>query len=181
MIVARCVRARRGLTLLQVSLLISVLAILVGALVPGVRARARLSRTTEAVDRLAELYRRTQTYWSGQQVGPVAPARSTLHTLPPPAPLTPSAVPAGHAQLDPPNLWSSSPTWNALEFRFDQPHYFAYQFDSTGEGAGASFTARAHGDLDGNGLTSTFERAARADSALVLQSTHGLWIDRPTE
>ena len=173
-------RSRAGLTLIQGSLIIAVIAILIGALLPGLRRRARLSRTGEAVDRLAELYRRTQTYWAGQQVGPVAPTRSTLHTLPPPAPLTPATVPAGQAQLDPPNTWSA-PTWNALEFRFDEPHYFSYQYDSTGEGATAAFTARAHGDLDGNGLCSTFERAARADRSLQLQSQLGLWIDRPTE
>lgn len=173
-------RARAGLTLVQVSLVVMILAILVGALLPGMRRRARLSRTSEAVDRLAQLYRHTQTYWSGQQVGPVAPTRSTLHTLPPPAPLTPATVPAGQAQLDPPNTWTA-PTWNALEFRFEEPHYFAYQYDSTGEGVTAAFTARAVGDLDGNGLSSTFERAARADNALQLQPHLGLWIDRPTE
>ena len=170
-----------GLTLVQVSIAVLVCSVLIGALLPGFRQRVRLSRKSEAVDRLAKLYRRTQTYWAGQQVGPVAPTRSTLHTIPPPAPLTPATIPAATAQLDPPHTWSSSPTWNALEFRFDQPHYFAYQFDSTGEGATAAFTARAHGDLDGNGLSSTFERAARADGALVLQPQNGLWIDRPTE
>lgn len=174
-------RSRAGLTIVQLSMIVMVCALLIGALVPGFRQRVRLSRTNEAVDRLAELYRRTQTYWAGQQVGPVAPTRSTLHTLPPPAPLTPATIPAGTAQQDAPNTWSSSPTWNALEFRFEQPHYFAYQFDSSGEGASAAFTARAHGDLDGNGLSSTFERAARADGALILRSHNGLWIDRPTE
>lgn len=173
-------RSRVGITLIQVSMIIAVVVILIGAILPGFRRRARLSRTSEAVDCLAELYRRTQTYWAGQQVGPVAPARSTLHTLPPPAPLTPATIPSGQAQLDPPNTWSA-PTWNALEFRFDTPHYFSYQYDSTGEGATAAFTARAHGDLDGDGLASTFERAARADESLQLRSQFGLWIDRPTE
>lgn len=173
-------RARAGLTMVHVALIIMVVTILVGALLPGLRRRSRLSRTSEAVDRLAELYRRSHTYWSGQQVGPVAPTRSTLHTLPPPAPLTPATVPAGQAQLDPANTWTS-PTWNALEFRFEEPHYFAYQYDSAGEGTSAAFTARALGDLDGNGISSTFERAARSDGALVLQPQLGLWMDRPTE
>jgi type II secretory pathway pseudopilin PulG len=174
-------RSRRGgWTLVQISVCLAVFSLLLGAILPGLRARARLSRTSEAVDRLAELYRHTQTYWSGQQVGPVAPTRSTLHTLPPPAPLTPAVIPAGRSVVDPPNTWAA-PTWNALEFRFEDAHYFAYQYESSGEGTSAGFTARAHGDLDGNGLASTFERAGRADNALVMQPSQGLWIDRATE
>jgi hypothetical protein len=178
--VDRARRGRTGWTLVQLSTCVAVGAVLLAAILPGLRARVRASRTTEAVTRLGELYRRTQTYWAGQQVGPVAPTRSTLHTLPPPAPLTPATVPPGVAALDPPNTWDA-PTWNALEFRCTNPHYFSYAFDSAGEGTSAWFTASAHGDLDGNGLLSTFERSGRADPALTLQPGLGLWIDHPTE
>ncbi|MDP3277637.1 MAG: hypothetical protein Q8Q09_20815 [Deltaproteobacteria bacterium] len=173
-------RSRKGATLLQLCLGISVGMVLIGAIVPALQRRARAGRTAEAVDRLALLYQHTQTYWAGQQVGPVAPARSTLHNLPASTPLTPAIVPAGHAVTDPPETWTS-PTWNALEFRFEDSHYYAYQFDSQGERTTAAFTARACGDLDGNGIASTFERAGRANGRLELESPDGLWISHAME
>jgi len=38
----------------------------------------------------------------------------------------------------------------------DDPHYFRYAFDSSGTSTTAKFTARAHADLDCDGVFSTF-------------------------
>lgn len=69
--------------------------------------------------------------------------------------LTPSEVPAGKSVLDPPGTWEH-PTWKRLEFRLERPHYYAFAFDSKASVEGSEFTARAHGDLDGDGLLSSF-------------------------
>jgi hypothetical protein len=50
-----------------------------------------------------------------------------------------------------------TPTWISLQFSMDDPHYFRYAFESNGIGTGSSFTARAHADLDCDGIESTFE------------------------
>ena len=42
-------------------------------------------------------------------------------------------------------------------FRFVTPHAFAFNFQSLCANDQSSFVARAHGDLDGDGLLSTFE------------------------
>ena len=73
------------------------------------------------------------------------------------APLTPAAPPRGKKEADPPGTWEG-PTWKALAFRpvaEGVPHAYAFSFDSPG--AGGSFVAQARGDLDGDGLVSTFE------------------------
>lgn len=50
------------------------------------------------------------------------------------------------------------PTWRALEFTQVDRHRYSFQYDSSGSGASAQFTASAFGDLDCDGLTSTFVR-----------------------
>ena len=55
-----------------------------------------------------------------------------------------------------------TPTWRALGFVVEGRHRFRYQFISKGRGREAQFTARAHADLDCDGLESTFERVGLA-------------------
>ncbi len=79
--------------------------------------------------------------------------------------------------------WTESPVWNALSFQQEQPHFFHYGLkwknDGTGYGA-CQFTAQAFGDLDGDGLFSTFERAGAADE-LGVNAAAGLYIDNELE
>lgn len=81
------------------------------------------------------------------------------------------------------SLWSDSDVWNGLNFQQDQPHYFHYQFrwnnDPKGFGA-CQFTAQAFGDLDGDGVFSTYERAGAADQNGV-NGAAGLYIDKEVE
>lgn len=82
------------------------------------------------------------------------------------APLTPSSPPRGTKQADPPGTWDG-PTWHALAFRPSAegvPHAYAFSFESTA--GGTAFVAQARGDLDGDGVLSTFEirgRTGRVD------------------
>ena len=84
--------------------------------------------------------------------------------FPPSAPLTPGAVPRGRCEVDPPAAWQH-PTWAALDFRpvpEGSPHCFAFAFDSAASPTKATFRAHAHGDLDGDGVVSTFEVTGRS-------------------
>ncbi len=69
--------------------------------------------------------------------------------------LTPAQVPAGTRVTDPPGTWDQ-PTWRELDFGFTVPHSFSFAFESKGGPEGSSFTARAAGDLDGDGTQSSF-------------------------
>jgi type IV pilus assembly protein PilA len=57
--------------------------------------------------------------------------------------------------------WSSSTDntvgWQCLKFSIDEPQYYMYQYTGVGTDANAgSFTANAFGDLNGDGVESTF-------------------------
>jgi len=71
-------------------------------------------------------------------------------------PLTPSNPPRGRKEADAPGTWDG-PTWKALAFRPEPdgvPHAYAFAFESP---TGTAFIAQARGDLDGDGVLSTFE------------------------
>lgn len=68
--------------------------------------------------------------------------------------LTPPVVPAGTKFVPAPDTWSQ-PTWKAIGFRVESPLYYAYEIEVARDGKSA--IARARGDLDGDGVQSTFE------------------------
>jgi hypothetical protein len=124
-------------------------AALVGSLlavaVPAFLHELHASRFVEPTDGLARL-----------GVSAVAYAEANQR-FPDSAPLTPAAPPRGKKEADPPGTWEGA-TWKALAFRpvaEGVPHAYAFSFESTG--AGNAFVAQARGDLDGDGILSTFE------------------------
>ena len=88
-----------------------------------------------------------------------AKGRPIQEAFPPSVGMTPPSPPRGDLEFDPPGTWEH-PTWQSLNFRpcpEDCPHAFAFVFESTLGENESRFTARAHGDLDGDGVMSTFE------------------------
>lgn len=68
---------------------------------------------------------------------------------------TPAQVPRAERVVDPPGTWDH-PTWQKLGFSETVPHCFSFAFDSRNGKGLATFRAIAHGDLDGDGIHSTF-------------------------
>jgi hypothetical protein len=132
--------------LVQSVALVSVLLAVVLSVLPAFVRNLRASRFAEPLDGLAFIAARASLLAAGR---PVESA------YPPGAPLTPAAVPRGEMVVDPAGTWDH-PTWRLLAFRAEEPHAFAFTFDSRNAPEGSSFEATARGDLDGDGSTSTF-------------------------
>jgi hypothetical protein len=81
---------------------------------------------------------------------------------------------------DAPGAWEG-PTWQALAFNLSDPHYYSYEYVSSGTGTTAVFTARALGDLDGDRTYSTFERSGGATPTYEVQGSAGVWMYNETE
>ena len=108
-----------------------------------------------------------------------AQQKPLAEAFPPSAPLTPTEVPRGLRADTQPGTWDHL-TWATLGFRQPDAHYFCFAFDSQHSPTRATFVARAHGDLDGDGERSTFEvhGEATVEGARVLP---GLYVDREVE
>lgn len=147
----------------------SVLAVAVPAFVKNLSA-SKLSEPIEGLDRMV--------------IAAVAYAESRPQPLsfPPSAPLTPAQVPRGVRASDPADAWEHL-TWRSLGFRMSEPHAFAFQFDSAFDPATQvmSFTATAHGDLDGDGTVSTFEVRGERAPGMRARVLPGMFVDREVE
>jgi|GEM_PF-781419 len=87
---------------------------------------------------------------------------------------------AGYYDL---SVWTDNDVWNGLNFQMEQAHYFHYNFkyaNTEGEFGECMFTAQAFGDLDGDGVFSTYERSG-AGGKHGISAAAGLYIDRETE
>jgi len=141
--------------------------------VPAFSRNLSASKLTEPVDGLERIV-----------VSAVAYAEARPHEIsfPPSAPLTPAEVPRGVRSVDPPEAWEHL-TWKSLGFRFDEPHAFAFRFDSSfhPDSRVFSFTATAHGDLDGDGSLSTFEVRAERLPGQPTRVLPGMQVEHEVE
>ena len=149
---------QRGLTPLELAIAISVLGCALAATVPACIRAMHAARTAEAVDDVEQVLR------ASIQRRNDDPKTALL-----PAPLTPSIVPRGEPAWDPEGTWEH-PTWKAIHFSIDTPHWYAYQLDVDPDPQ-TSLRAIAHGDLDGDGVLSTFERDAVVDPSAPVGAT----------
>lgn len=141
--------------------------------VPSFVQNLSASKLTEPIDGLDRLVTNAVAY---------ARARPQPISFPPSAPLTPAEVPRGEAAEDPPNAWEHL-TWKSLDFRFEASHSFAFKFDSALDpNTGVMrFVATAHGDLDGDGVISTFEVRGERVPGQEARVLPGMFVDREVE
>ncbi|MEI8254343.1 MAG: prepilin-type N-terminal cleavage/methylation domain-containing protein [Deltaproteobacteria bacterium] len=174
-------KAKRGFTLIELMIVVAILGILAAVAIPAFIKYMRRAKTTEAVDKLAYLFRMSSTYFTGER-GARAYNSATIadSQFPVSATLTPASPPSGTRTTDVPTTWDSA-TWNALSFSIADPHYYAYQYDSSGSGTSSAFTARAVGNLDGDAILSTFERSGGSNSQRMVQGSQGIYMENELE
>ena len=140
----------RGMTMVEAAVTFAIVGSLLAVAVPAFVRDLRSSKWVEPVDGVKAIAQAAALHAQKQDVP---------HAYPPGAPLTPSVVPKGTRAVDPPGVWDH-PTWKELGFRAAPEgvaHAYAFAFDSADGALRSSFAAHAHGDLDGDGVTSTFE------------------------
>jgi type IV pilus assembly protein PilA len=159
---------RHGFTLLELMIVVAILGLLASIAIPAFNKFLRRSRTSEADMNLRRLFDGAVVYFNfeySDASGTTFPGRRFPGTIGP----TPALVNIGSTKVRT-TIWSSEPTWDALSFSLSDPHYFAYQFNSSGTDNQAQFTASAFGDLDSDTLYSTFVRFASVNNMEIVGS-----------
>jgi hypothetical protein len=145
-------------TLIEGAVAFALSGSLLAVAVPAFCRSVELSYATEPVAGLERIHRGAGAY--------AAAHAGTAARFPPTVAQTPAVPPRGTRELDPPGIWDHA-TWVAIAFRAAPegvPHRYAFAFTSTFGAEGSSFVATSRGDLDGDGVLSTFEiRATEAD------------------
>ncbi len=137
----------RALSSVQMALLFAVFGSVLAVFIPHFIRNLHASRLAEPLDGLEHI-----ATWASVQAAGYPPELA----YPPSVGRSPQQVPAGEAVRDPEGTWAH-PTWKLLGFKKEEPHYYSFEFESLNSERGAHFTARAFGDLDGDGELSRFE------------------------
>lgn len=155
--------------------------------IPSFTKYMRRSKTSEARVQLAKMFDSVAAYQAefgdcptdGNMVGRAGTT--------PPFAVECGSGPGGRCVPDgagagayPAEAWSQNPVWQKLGFHVQDGHYFHYDYRWGKEAAGCKFTVQAFGDLDDDGVFSTFERSGAIDG-LGVNAAAGLYIDNEVE
>lgn len=161
----------RRLSPVELAVFVALLGALLAVAVPAFVRDLHASRFVEPTDGLARL-------------GSAAVAYAEEHMqFPPSVPLTPNVPPRGKKEVDPAGAWDA-PTWRALDFQAapeGTPHAYAFSFDATPLAAPVAFVAQARGDLDGDGVLSTFEIRGFARAGEKPAVVPGMYVEAELE
>jgi hypothetical protein len=141
----------------------------------GLARYVRHAKTVEAVSSVTSLAGAAAEYYNASDATqPAGATPSNLHAMrhfPPSSrvavPEDPLSVRGRRYQS---NLadWSASP-WRDLRFSIVQPQCYQYSFEAEGAGESAKALVTAQGDLDGDGVRSTFSLTVAPDESLTAQ------------
>jgi len=153
---------RRGITLIEVALVLSLTGILLAAFLPTFARHVKTSKVAEATELLAALQRRVAAYYSAERTVGAARVHACLPEGAGPYPPEPSSEPVlvdfatdPHGAASWRALGQSSPTMLRYSYELAVPEPGCGQ-----RAARPAITLRARGDLDGDGTQSLLERMA---------------------
>jgi hypothetical protein len=163
----------RALTAAQAAAIFGVAGSVLAVAIPAFVRNLSASKLSEPIDGLDRIVTNAVVY---------AEVHAQEISFPPSAPLTPSQVPRGVRAADPAEAWEHL-TWKCLDFAYTEPHAFAFQFTSELDQntQAMRFTAAAHGDLDGDGMLSTFEVRGERLPGQGPRVLPGMFVDREVE
>ena len=161
-----------GFTIIQLAIVVAMIGILCAVAIPAYSRNVRRAKSSEASAQLAKI-----------QTSSMAYIYEESRNKPASFPATQAATPAQSCcdfpgDKCPTNMDSwDTPTWEKLRFTMRDAHYFRYAYESAGntaDGATATFSARALGDLDCDGVDEEQEITGEYVSDVV---TTGTWTD----
>ena len=144
----------------------------------GMSSRRRRDITSEATMNVRKLFDSSISYYDADH----ADAQGNIidPQFPRSVPMTPPTIPCGEA-VQPSQEWWSDGTWESLNFAVSDPQYYSYQYDSSGSRIGSTFTASAFGDLDCDGVISTFVRVGEVLEGNEIRGGAGLYMHNELE
>ena len=169
-------RRSEGLTLVETAVLVSLAGVLLAVFVPTFIDKLRTSKVQEASDMLETIHEASVAYYETRH----GRSRRCLPPSSQPTPPEPSAFPV---EVD----FSAEP-WASLGIQTEDRLRYSYELIVPSAGCDVRarpgrplFTIRAIGDLDDDGVQSTFERSATLDEDGKVVPLGVLYVTRRIE
>jgi hypothetical protein len=146
-------------------IVVAIIGVLAAIAIPAFGRYVRKARTAEAAGTLSKLWAGSVTYFNTDHAN--VAGNPTARQFPPSVDNVPGAAcgcqaggrcPGGGVE------WRHA-TWIGLSFALPDPFVYKPRYVSTGSGATSTFSAETSGDVDCNGVTSSFRRAGGVDGS----------------
>ena len=181
-------RIKNGFTLIELMIVVAIIGILAAVAIPAFMKYIRRSKTVEATMNVRKLFDASVSYFEAEHAdktgNPIA-KQFPGSVGPSPGGAMPSSTgpccgnTGDKCKPSPTNFTADS--WSALNFSVDDPFYFVYNYVSAGTETSANFQAWAFGDLDCDGIASTYERSGSVMSDRSVSGGSGLYTKNEIE
>ena len=144
-----------GFTLVELMIVVVILGILAAVAIPAFTRYVKRSKTSEATGNISKIYQGEVSYFNQSSEQSVASFASAV--------ATPSDTPSASKFPAQPTAFTGDSGWSAIGFSVDSPLYYAYSATASA----SSFNAVATGNIDGDGVNSTFSRSAALNAGEI--------------
>jgi type IV pilus assembly protein PilA len=176
-------RMKGGFTLIELMIVVAIIGILAAVAIPAFMKYIKKAKTAEATQQVKKLSDGARSYYVEDRV-----AQGTGLAVEKQFPIAGGPNPAAgssclgfggkcHIAGD---VWCTDP-WSSLKFGMTDPHYYWYEFISAGTAQASTFTGRANGDLDCDGIASTFEIYGSISADNEPTSAGGMFMSQEIE